>query len=392
MLFHRARARTLLTLVTFVPASALLVVHARAGQRAEPTPTTDSCCSAGGRLAAILAASPDQPSARPPGMVWIEGGEFSMGSTDPLARPDEQPVHRVRVDGFWMDETEVTNAQFRAFVEATGYLTVAERPVDWEELKKQLPPGTPKPPNEVLQPGSVVFTPPDHAVDLARHAQWWSWTIGANWRHPEGPASDLKGKDDHPVVHVAFEDALAYCAWAGKTLPTESQWEFAARGGLDRAVNTWGPEPIDHTRANTWQGEFPHRNTTEDGFARTAPVRQFPPNAFGLYDMAGNVWEWCSDLYRPDAYARRLVLAGPGGVVENPTGPERSLDMRNPHAPESRVQRGGSYLCNDSYCASYRPSARMAAPPDTGMQHLGFRCVKIAPPGHPNLTPEPSPE
>jgi formylglycine-generating enzyme required for sulfatase activity len=299
-----------------------------------------------------------------------------MGSTDPLARPDEAPKHRVRVDGFWMDATEVTNAQFRSFVEATGYKTVAERPVDWEELKKQVAPGTPKPPDEMLQPGSLVFTPPDHPVDLRDNAQWWQWTTGANWRHPEGPSSTLDRRDSYPVVHVAFEDAVAYCKWAGKRLPTEAEWEFAARGGLEGKINVWGDEPIDPKRANTWQGHFPDQNTVEDGFARAAPVKSFPPNGYGLYDMAGNVWEWCSDLYRPDTYARRVLETGKDGVAVNPTGPTTSLDPRNPNSPESRVHRGGSFLCNDSYCASYRPSARMACPPDTGMQHLGFRCVR----------------
>ncbi|MBY0114155.1 MAG: formylglycine-generating enzyme family protein [Phycisphaerales bacterium] len=317
------------------------------------------------------------PSSVPDGMVWIPGGEFQMGSTDPLARPDEAPVHRVRVDGFWIDQTEVTNAQFAAFVAATNYKTVAERAVDWDELKKQVPPGTPKPPEEMLQPGSLVFTPPDHAVDTRDNSQWWAWTTGANWRHPEGPGSSIDGKDQHPVVHIAYEDALAYCAWAKKSLPTEAEWEFAARGGLAAKRNAWGDEPIDASRANTWQGHFPDRNTDEDGYSRTAPVKSYPPNGFGLYDMAGNVWEWCSDLYRPDTYARQLMAAGgKDAVIVNPSGPEKSLDPRNPNAPESRVHRGGSYLCNDSYCASYRPSARMAAPPDTGMQHLGFRCVR----------------
>jgi len=308
-------------------------------------------------------------------MVWIPGGEFSMGSTDPLARLDEQPVHRVRVQGFWMDQTEVTNAQFRRFVEATGYKTVAERPVEWAQLQRELPPGTPKPPDEVLQPGSLVFTPPSHPVDLREHQQWWSWTLGANWRHPRGPGSSIEGKDDLPVVHVAFEDAVAYCAWAGRALPTEAQWEWAARGGLDHKVNVWGEEPVDPTRANIWQGHFPDRDTAEDGFAGVAPVKQFPPNGYGLHDMAGNVWEWCADLYRPDTYARRVLELGPGGVATDPTGPTSSLDPRNPHSPESRVHRGGSFLCNDSYCASYRPSARMACPTDTGLQHLGFRTV-----------------
>jgi sulfatase modifying factor 1 len=315
------------------------------------------------------------PKPWPDGMVWIPGGEFTMGSTDPLARPDESPKHRVRVDGFWMDATEVTNAQFRAFVEATDYKTVAERPVDWEELKKQVAPGTPKPPDEMLQPGSLVFTPPDHPVDLRDNAQWWRWTIGANWRHPEGPGSTLDGKDSYPVVHVAYEDAVAYCKWAGKRLPTEAEWEFAARGGLDGKKNVWGDEPIDPKRANTWQGHFPDNNTAEDGYARAAPVKSFPPNGYGLYDMAGNAWEWCSDLYRPDTYARRVLEIGKDGVAVNPTGPTSSLDPRNPYAPESRVHRGGSFLCHDSYCASYRPSARMACPSDTGLQHLGFRCV-----------------
>ena len=359
-----------------------------------------ACCAGANRMAAILGSageqatdkksdSPSKPgelqhgdsntsdSAKPEGMIWIPGGEFSMGSTDGLARPDEQPIHRVRVDGFWMDATELTNAQFRAFADATGYKTIAERPVDWEELKKQTPPGTPKPPDEMLKPGSLVFTPPDHPVDLNAYEQWWTWTNGANWRHPEGPASSIEGKDNYPVVHIAYVDAVAYCAWAGKSLPTEAQWEFAARGGLDHKVNGWGDEPVDPKRCNIWQGHFPDNNTAEDGFTRAAPVKSFAANGYGLYDMAGNVWEWCSDLYRPDTYARQLLAAGGGknAVIVNPTGPETSLDPRNPDSPESRVHRGGSFLCNDSYCASYRPSARMACPPDTGLMHLGFRCV-----------------
>jgi formylglycine-generating enzyme required for sulfatase activity len=281
----------------------------------------------------------------------------------------------VRVDGFFMDATEVTNRQFAAFVEATGYETVAERPVDWEELKHQLPPSTPKPDDKMLLPGSLVFEPPVGPVDTRHFEQWWRWTTGADWRHPDGPGSNIDGKAEHPVVHVAWEDAVAYAKWTGKRLPTEAEWEFAARGGLDRKRNVWGDAPVDAKRANTWQGRFPQENTAEDGFARTSPVKSFPPNAYGLYDMAGNVWEWCSDLYRPDAYALQISEAGESAVIDNPRGPTKSLDPRNPHAPESHVQRGGSFLCHDSYCASYRPSARMAAPPDTGMQHLGFRCV-----------------
>lgn len=361
-----------------------------------PTPI-ESCCIPASRASRILNTSaqpaPSPPvsappplttHSAPPGMVWIPGGEFTMGSTDPLSRPDEAPVHRVKLDGFWMDETEVTNRQFAQFVEATGYKTIAERPVDWEELKKQLPPGTPKPDDSMLLPGSLVFTPPSKPVDRARFELWWTWTTGANWRHPQGPESSIQDKQDHPVVHIAYLDALAYAKWAGKQLPTESQWEFAARGGLDHTTNIWGNEPIDPKRANIWHGHFPDHNTAEDGFALSAPVKSFPKNGYGLYDMAGNVWEWCSDLYRPDAYARRLLELQQDPtkplVAINPTGPHKSLDQRNPDAPESRVHRGGSFLCNDSYCASYRPSARMAAPPDTGLQHLGFRCIKIPPP------------
>lgn len=364
---------------------------------AAPTTQTTSCCEAlPSRLHAVaetvaMTAPGTAPSdastndsakvpSAPPGMIWIPGGEFIMGSTDPLARPDEAPRRRVRVDGFWIDSTEVTNAQFKAFVQATGYKTVAERPVDWEELKKQLPAGTPKPDDDKLLPGSLVFTPPDKPVDTRHVESWWTWTTGANWQHPEGPKSSIDGKDNFPVVQVCYEDAVAYCKWADKRLPTEAEWEFAARGGLDAKVNVWGDEPVDPKRANYWQGHFPDSNTNEDGFTRAAPVKSFPPNGYGLYDMAGNVWEWCSDLYRPDTYARQLLEVGRDGVVINPAGPKRSLDPRNPDAPESRVQRGGSFLCNDSYCASYRPSARMACPPDTGLQHLGFRCVSTGNP------------
>lgn len=364
-----------------------------------------SCCSAAGRAAmlkparvdaAAMVAAGEQPASdaskqsasadqakanspagdAPAGMIWIKGGEFRMGSVDPLARPDESPIHRVRVSGFWIDVTEVTNAQFREFVKSTGYKTIAERPVDWEELKKQVPAGTPKPDEATLQPGSLVFTPPDHPVDLRMYQQWWTWTNGADWQHPTGPGSSIEGKDNFPVVHIAWLDAQAYCAWAGKRLPTEAEWEYAARGGLDGKVNSWGNEPVGPTRCNTWQGHFPDKNTAEDGFVGAAPVKSFPPNGYGLYDMAGNVWEWCSDLYRPDAYARQILEFGKDAAVTDPKGPTSSLDPRNPDVPESRVQRGGSFLCSDSYCSSYRPSARMACPPDTGMSHLGFRCVK----------------
>jgi formylglycine-generating enzyme required for sulfatase activity len=308
----------------------------------------------------------------PAGMRWVPGGEFTMGSDSELAWPDEKPAHRVRVDGFWMDETEVTNAQFRAFVEATGYVTTAEKPPDAGELLKQLPPGTPPPPPESLVPGSLVFTPTAGPVRLDDYSQWWKWTPGASWRHPEGPGSGLNGKDDHPVVHVSWDDAVAYAKWAGKRLPTEAEWEFAARGGLDGKTYVWGDEPFseDKPQANIWQGEFPYHNTAKDGYERTAPVKSYPPNGYGLYDMAGNAWEWCADWYARDLYRQRAGR----GVVVNPTGPERSDDPAHPFEPR-RVQKGGSFLCCDQYCSRYRPGARHGCSPDTGMSHVGFRCV-----------------
>jgi formylglycine-generating enzyme required for sulfatase activity len=312
----------------------------------------------------------------PPGMVWVPGGEFTMGTDDRIGWADERPAHRVRVDGFWMDETDVTNAQFAAFVEATGYVTTAERPVDAWEILRQLPPGTAAPPKENLVPGSLVFLPTSGPVRTAGpgvHRQWWRWTPGANWRHPEGPGSSIEGREDHPVVHVSWHDAVAYAKWAGKRLPTEAQWEFAARGGLEGKTYAWGDEAFSEKepQCNCWQGEFPNKNTAKDGYERTSPVKAFAPNGFGLYDMTGNVWQWCSDWYDVALYRER---AGQG-VVVNPTGPERSRDPRQPYAP-LRCQKGGSFLCHPSYCLRYRPSARHGCTPDTGMSHVGFRCVK----------------
>lgn len=315
-------------------------------------------------------------------MVWIPAGEFTMGWDGPEGRYDERPAHTVEVDGFWIDRTEVTNAQFRTFVEATGYITTAERTIDWDELKHQLPPDTPKPADEMLQPGSLVFTPPDHPVNLNDYSQWWTWTPGASWRHPEGPASDIEGKDDHPVVHVSWDDAVAYARWAGKRLPTEAEWERAARLHSDGERFIWGAElHADNTHmANIWQGDFPHRNTADDGYPGIAPVAQFPPTAAGLYDMAGNVWEWTADQFHPNAYRDRLAKLDPGTRCHNPTGPTSTADPRNPYSQDSRVQKGGSFLCHASYCESYRPSAKMASSRDSGMSHLGFRCVSDAPP------------
>lgn len=308
-------------------------------------------------------------------MVWVPGGEFTMGSDDESSRRNEQPTHRVKVDGFWMDEHVVTNEEFEKFIKATGYLTTADRKPDWEELKKQLPPGTPKPDESALVAGSMVFTPSPEPVDVRNMQNFWSWTPGANWRHPEGPSSDLKGRERHPVVQVSWDDAMAYAKWAGKRLPTEAEWEFAARGRLEKKRFAWGDEfkPKGKLMANVWQGEFPYKNTAEDGFIRTSPVRSFPPNGYGLYDMAGNVWQWCSDWYRPDTFALRKGEA----VCANPTGPLKGWSPNHPYQQE-HVTKGGSFLCHVSYCESYRPGARRGTPADTGMSHIGFRCVKSA--------------
>ena len=310
-------------------------------------------------------------SPAPPGMVWIPGGTFTMGALDGdmEAREDERPAHQVQVDGFWMDVTEITNAQFAEFVEATGYVTTAEQKPDWEQLKTQLPPNTPKPADSLLVAASMVFTPvaTDNLFDWS---QWWSWVPGASWRHPQGPESSIKGKEQHPVVQVSWDDTQAYLKWAGKRLPTEAEWEFAARGGLIDKLYPWGDNKNITVCGNTWQGKFPEHNTQDDGFFTTAPVKSYPPNGYGLYDMAGNVWEWTGDWYNTYYYQQLAEK----GLSVNPQGADRPFDPRQPYMPQ-RVQRGGSFLCNDSYCSSYRASARMHSSADTGQDHAGFRGV-----------------
>ncbi len=310
----------------------------------------------------------------PEGMVLIPAGTFMMGADDKQADADEYPKHKVSVDAFYMDEHEVTNAQFEAFVIATGYITTAERKPDWEELKKQLPPGTPKPSDDLLVASSLVFTPPSHKVDLNNYAQWWSWVTGADWRHPEGLKSSIKGKENLPVIQVSWDDAVAYATWAGKRLPTEAEWEWASRGGLENNLYSWGNEDVveGKPKANIWEGRFPDHNTNRDGFYGLAPVKSFPANKYGLFDMAGNVWEWCSDWYRNDYYKS---IKKPEGV-KNPQGPADSFDPREPYTPK-KTTRGGSFMCNKSYCTGYRVSRRMKSSTDTGSSNTGFRCVML---------------
>lgn len=331
-------------------------------------------CDAGVSRRSVYSASLAEPATlpssaksngngSPDGMVWIAGGRFWMG-TDRME--DAQPVHEVEVKGFWMDRTDVTNAEFARFVEATGYVTIAERPLDPKEFPKLGP--------DDLAAGSVVFTPPAKPISLENPLAWWRFVRGANWRHPEGPNSELQGKESYPVVHIAWPDAVAYATWAGKRLPTEAEWEFAARGGLDRKTYVWGNEfrPGGKWKANTFQGHFPDRNTAADGYAGIAPVGSFEPNGYGLYDMSGNVWQWVSDWYRADYYAQ---LRRNGGVLVDPQGPQDSFDPQEP-AVRKRVQKGGSFLCTDQYCERYMPGTRGKGDPETGTNHLGFRCVR----------------
>jgi len=307
-------------------------------------------------------------------MVWIPGGRFRMGSEDHY--PEESPLHEVQVDGFWIDRFQVTNRDYARFVEETGYVTVAERPLD--------PADFPGAPPENLKPGSMLFHPTRGPVDLRDYSNWWAWVPGTSWRHPAGPESTLGGLEDHPVVHVAWEDVEAYAKWAGKDLPTEAEWEYAARGGLEGAAYTWGDEhsPDGRVMANVWQGEFPWQNLLEDGYARTAPVGSFPANGYGLHDMAGNVWEWTKDWYVRVLAGATPTEAKPSccglSITVNPeiTSPDGSYDLRQPdHRIPRKVVKGGSHLCAPNYCLRYRPAARQPQMIDTGMSHIGFRCV-----------------
>ena len=299
-------------------------------------------------------------------MVFLPGGEFLMGSDRHY--PEEKPAHRVEVDGFWIDARPVTNRHFARFVEATGYVTFTEIAPDPKDYPGILP--------EMLKPGSMVFSPPGHPVDLANYANWWAFVIGADWRHPYGPESSLDGLEDHPAVHISYQDAEAYAAWAGKSLPAESEWEYAARGGFDDKEFAWGDALVPEGRhmANTWQGQFPWQNLAEDGFVRTSPVGTYPANGFGLYDMIGNVWEWTTDWYSEQhapAQKSCCVPSNPRGVSE-----QQSYDPRQPQFRIPRkVVKGGSHLCAPNYCRRYRPAARHAQPIDTAMSHVGFRCI-----------------
>jgi formylglycine-generating enzyme len=313
-------------------------------------------------LVSVNPATPPGPV--PLGMVWIPGGTFWMGCDD-CDMPDTQPVHLVRVDGFWMDSTPVTNNQFAQFVDTTGYLTIAERQPDPKDYPGVDP--------QTIVPGSAVFSAVSQDVPLDDYTRWWRYVAGASWKHPEGPGSTTEAREDHPAVQIAWEDAVAYAKWAGKRLPTEAEFEFASRGGLDRSRYAWGDElkPGGKWAANIWQGRFPVSNTGEDGFQRTSPVTAFPPNGFELYDVGGNVWQWCSDWYRPDYFATLSAT----GLAQNPPGPPTSYDPQEPGIPK-RVQKGGSFLCSDRYCSRYLAGSRGRGAIDSGGSNTGFRCVK----------------
>ena len=312
----------------------------------------------------------------PPGMVWIPEGEFTMGSDSKEAKSDEKPTHRVKVSGFWMDVTPVTNRQFKEFVDATGYVTTAEKVPKLEEIMAQVPPGTPEPAPEMLIAASLVFKPSAGPVRLTNHFIWWEWKAGANWKHPLGLESSIEGKEDHPVVQVSWFDVIAYAEWAGKRLPTEAEWEYAARGGKENMTFVWGNEEFseENPQTNIWQGNFPYKSVKPNGYFGTTSVKTYSPNPYSLYDMSGNVWQWCSDWYHANYYAQEAKKQGPS---IDPAGPDTSFDPVEPFA-KKKTHRGGSFLCHQSYCKGYRIAARMKTCQDTSLNHLGFRCALSA--------------
>ncbi len=354
------------------------------GAAAPPPAAAPTCYDGSGRFSpagqglaaafsAEIAALPvDSMQARDyTGMVQIPGGTFTMGGDNEQARRDEFPRHPVSVAGFWMDATEVTNAEYARFVQATGYQTIAERSIDSNLLKSQLPPGTPLPPDLDLSPFALVFHSPTGTGPYTP-ADWWTMVKAADWQHPQGPElANPATFSTLPAVQIAWYDAAAYCKWKGKRLPTEAEWEYAARGGAEESTYPWGDAPVTAAKANFWQGDFPVHNEVLDGYARLAPVRSFAPNGYGLYDMAGNVWEWVADWYRADAYTAQAQAT----PAHNPYGPADSYDPDEPYTAKKTV-RGGSFLCNDSYCSGYRVAARMKTSPDTGLEHTGCRCVR----------------
>lgn len=350
-----------LAITSFIGRQALTKSHPEPPKKLVPL-CTGTACRVPSRAVALRTVAVSGSSHEPAtsDMVAIAGGSFQMGSA---AFSDASPVHTVTVNRFWMDAHEVTNAQFAAFVSATGYVTVAERPLN--------PADYPGVPTDKLVPGSAVFTPPTQPVSLNNPLQWWQYVPGANWRHPQGPPSSLAGKDNEPVVQVCYDDAAAYARWAGKRLPTEAEWEFAARAGRGPSTFYWGNDlkPRGKWVANIFQGSFPAKNTLDDGFKTLAPVKTYPANPNGLYDMDGNVWEWCSDLYRPDYYQKSPVV--------NPKGPKDSFDPEEPGTVK-HVQRGGSFLCSDQYCTRYKAGSRGKGETTSASNNLGFRCVRSA--------------
>jgi len=310
----------------------------------------------------------------PKGMVWVEAKTFLMGAKegDQFAMAREKPAHKVYTDGFFIDANEVTNKQFKEFVDATNYLTVAEKPIDWVKIKKDLPEGTKKPADSILQPGSLIFNKnASKIVSMNNYTQWWTWKVGANWKQPGGPGSSIEGKGNYPVVHVGYDDALAYCKWTNRRLPTEAEWEAAAQGENTDNTFVWGNNLADlNANANTWQGQFPVKNLSKDGFEYISPIKSYPPNNIEIYDLAGNVWEMTTDLFNVNYYQSM----NSNKVLKNPKGPETSYSPSNSYQLEY-VMKGGSFLCHESYCASFRISARMGMEPSSSSDHIGFRTV-----------------